>query len=109
MGKHLTPVEVCERLIGPPGAIGAACGLSEKATYLWRRASTGRDAGEIPSTSHMRALLAYSTARGLGLTSDHLIWGADEAEITAILDARDTPAPAFATRRKPRGQMQAAE
>lgn len=106
MGKHLTPMEVCERLIGPPGVIGAASGLSDKAAYQWRRASTGRDAGEIPSTSHMRALLAYSAARGLGLTPDHLIWGADAAEIAAILEARDTPPPAFTTRRRSRAQMQ---
>lgn len=109
MGNHLSPIEVCERLIGPPNVLGPICGLDRTATYLWRRASTGRDAGEIPSTSHMRALLAYSTARGLGLIGDHLIWGADAAEIDAILEARDTPAPAFTTRRKARGQMQAAE
>ena len=37
----------------------------------------------------MRRLLDLSDARGLGLTAEHLIRGADEAEIAAILAARE--------------------
>ena len=108
MGKHLTPTEVCERLIGPPQILGPLCGKGEKAAYLWRRASTGRDPGDIPSAPNMRALLAHSEAHALGLTAEHLILGATEAEVAAILAARATPAPAFTTRRRAAGPDQVA-
>ncbi|PZQ99913.1 MAG: hypothetical protein DI533_04585 [Cereibacter sphaeroides] len=87
MQKHLTPVEVCERLIGAPEKIAVICGLHEKSVYPWRRPSTGRDAGEIPSSRHMRLLLAYAAARNIPLTAEHLIWGAPAAEIEALLAA----------------------
>ncbi len=89
MGKHLTPLQVCERLIGPVPMLGSVCGLGEKAAYLWARGSKGRDAGDIPGSPNLRALLAHSAAHNLGLTADHLIWGAAEEEVAAILAARD--------------------
>lgn len=89
MGKHLTPLEVCERLIGPPAVLGVVCGLSIKATYIWRRPATGRAAGDIPSAPNMRNLLDHSDRLGLGLTANHLIRGASEDEIAAILAARN--------------------
>lgn len=88
MSNHLTPTEVCLRLIGPPSLIGEITGVDGKSPYQWHNGRGFRAAGDIPYTSHMRALLAYSAARNLGLTADHLIWGAPEADITAILDAR---------------------
>ena len=108
MGKHLTPTEVCEALIGPPQALGPICGYGTKAAYLWRRASTGRDPGDIPSAPNMRALLAHSDQHALGLTAEHLIHGASEAEIEAILATRAAPAPAFTTRRRAAGPDQVA-
>lgn len=115
MGKHLTPTEVCEQLIGAPQVLGPICGKGEKAAYLWRRASDGRAAGDLPSAIIMRALLAHSATHRLGLTAEHLIWGAEEAEIEAILAERGSQpqshpspatagegdaAPEFASRRK---------
>jgi hypothetical protein len=101
MGKHVTPTEVVERLIGKPDVIGKIAGVDGKAPYQWRTARGLRAAGDIPYTSHMRALLAHSTAHDLGLTADHLIWGASEAEIAAILAARTAPAlPDFQSRRE---------
>jgi hypothetical protein len=41
----------------------------------------------------MRALLAHSAARGLGLTAEHLLFGAADAEIAAILAARAAATP----------------
>ncbi len=109
MGKHLTPIEVCERLIGPPQELGQICGMGEKAAYLWRRSATGRDAGDIPSARHMRALLAYSETHGLGLTAEHLVRGAPEAEIEDILSSLGTLVrPSFRSRRKAQG-LEAAE
>lgn len=98
MTHNLTPMQVCERLIGKPEAIGLAAGLGDKAAYHWRSERKGRAAGDLPTASIMRALLAHSAAHGLGLTADHLIWGAPEDEIAAILATR-----------QPRNRMEAAE
>lgn len=93
-------MQCCERLIGPPEVLGPAIGYGLKAAYHWRREREGRRPGDMPSAEVMRLLLAHSTAQGLGLTADHLIWGAEEAEIAEILAARQTePAPAFTSRR----------
>ena len=99
MSKHLTPLEVCERLIGKPETVAEASGLHKKSAFPWRHASKWREAGDLPSAKVQRALLAHSAARNLGLTADHLIWGAPAAEIDAILSERDAPAPEFASRR----------
>lgn len=88
MTHNLTPMQVCERLIGKPEAIGMAAGLGEKAAYHWRNERKGRAAGDLPTTAIMRALLDHSAARGLGLTAEHLIWGASEDEVAEILAAR---------------------
>ncbi len=94
MGNHCTPLEVCQRLIEKIGdfgiieTIGTICGIHPKSPYQWRDAQGLRAAGDIPFASHMRRLLAHSAAHQLGLTAEHLIWGADEAEVEAILAAR---------------------
>jgi hypothetical protein len=92
MSDNLTPVEVCERLIGPLPELEKIVGYRPKAAYGWRRESHWRDAGDIPSPRLMRRLLAHSAAGNLGLTADHLIWGASEDEIAAVLTARAAPA-----------------
>ncbi|GAB1361794.1 hypothetical protein MASR1M32_10300 [Rhodobacter sp.] len=75
-------------------------GTHPKRPYGWRRGADGRDAGDIPSARHQRSLLAHSDAHALGLTAEHLIRGATEAEIEAILAARLAPPPAFVSRRR---------
>lgn len=95
MTQRLTPYEICTRLIGPPERISETCGFGPKSAYAWRFGTSTRDAGDLPSARTMRRLLAHSTANGLGLTENHLIWGADAAEIDAILAARpDVPSVA---------------
>lgn len=84
MSNHLTPMAICERLIGPPERLAGVVGTGAKAPYQWRRASDNRDAGDLPSPRHMRALLAFAAARGIPLTAEHLIWGGDAAEIEAL-------------------------
>lgn len=101
MKHELTPLEVCERLIGPLQVIAEVIGYGPTAPYLWEKPAKNRDAGDLPSSIIMRALLAHSDARRLGLTAEHLIWGADEAEIEAILAERGSqpqghPSPATA-------------
>jgi hypothetical protein len=99
MSNNLTPLEVSERLIAPLEELGPLCGLGLKAAYMWRNASKQRAAGDIAPV-YARRLLAHSARHGLGLTADHLIWGAPEDEIAAILAARaqtaatPTPPPA---------------
>jgi len=88
MRNDLTPLQVCERLIGGYPVLAAIVGYSEKAPYVWAKGGDTRDAGDIPSVRLMRAFLAHSDARALGLTADHLIRGADAAQIDAILAAR---------------------
>jgi hypothetical protein len=88
MTKNLTPLEVCERLIGPLEQLGRIVGYTDKALYIWRRQSKFHEQGDIRSARHMRALLAHSDRLGLGLTPLHLIEGAAEAEVEAILAER---------------------
>lgn len=80
MSSHLTPLRVCEALIGPLEKIGTAAGLTEKAPYRWRRSSANRDAGDIPQRP-ARRLLAYAAARGIPLNSDHILFGCTVAEV----------------------------
>lgn len=92
----LTPMQVCERLIGPPEVLGPAIGYGMKAGYHWRRERDGRRPGDLPSVEVLRRLLAHSAAHNLGLRAEHLIWGASEAEVAEILAARAQPSPAAA-------------
>ncbi len=87
MSAHLTPLQVCERLIAPLQELGPICGLNPKAAYTWQKVSEQRAPGDLPPV-HGRALLDHSDRHGLGLTAEHLIRGAGEAEVAAILAAR---------------------
>jgi len=88
MSKHLTPLAVCERLIGPIEDIAMISGRHRKSAYKWRHPSSGRDAGDIPSARDMRRLLDHSEQHGLGVTADHLVRGAPLEDIEAIELAR---------------------
>ena len=93
MSNDLTPLEVCERLIGPLPFLAEICGYVRTAGYIWRNGSTTRDKNDIPSARLMRSLLAYSDAHALGLTPAHLILGASDADVAAILAARSDTQP----------------
>jgi hypothetical protein len=95
MSNHLTPLEVCERLIAPLPELERIAGYRPKASYAWLRPSRDRASGEFPSVRLMQLLLDHSDAHRLGLTALHLIRGADEAEIAAILAARAPQPPAM--------------
>lgn len=92
MSQHLTPVQICERIIGPPEVLGRVCGTADKSPYGWRGASANRDAGDIPSSRHMRALLAHAAAKGLPLVADDLIWGLSEDDLARRLADHAIPA-----------------
>ena len=105
--QTLTPMQVVERLVGPPEVTGPAVGYGTKAAYHWRNPRTGRAAGDLPSAEVMRRLLAHSEAHGLGLTAEHLIRGATQAEVQDILSSLGTLVrPTFTSRRT---RMEAAE
>ena len=87
MSNHLTPLQVCERIIGSVELISRICGNDEKAGYQWRHARSNRDAGDFPSTRHLRAILAYAAKKGLPLEADWLIFGASEREVDLALQA----------------------
>lgn len=78
MSPHLTPFEICLRIIGAPEQIAKVCHTADKSPYGWRGASANRDAGDIPSARHMRALLAYAAAHDLPLVAEDLIFGISE-------------------------------
>jgi hypothetical protein len=84
-------MQVAERIIGPPEVIGRAIGMHPKLAYLFRKGSKTRDAGDLTSARHMRALLAYAVARGLPLTAHDLVWGAREDDVTARLALATRP------------------
>lgn len=94
MSGNLTPIQVAERLIGKPEALAVVSGYHPKSFYAFRQAAQNRDAGDFGSTRIQRALLAHSAAHGLGLTADHLIWGASETEVSEILSLRQVKAEA---------------
>ena len=84
-------MEVCLALIGRPEELSRIAGLGPKAAYGWRYGSKWRDDGDVGSARHMRALLAHARQHGIPLTAEHLIWGADAAEIEALLAAQAQP------------------
>jgi len=88
MSDHLTPVQVCERMIGPLPVLEGIVGYKPKAGYGWLRSSGGRDPGDFPSVRLMRRLLTHAGRHHIPLTADHLIWGADAAEIEALVANR---------------------
>ncbi|WP_284262516.1 hypothetical protein [Roseicyclus amphidinii] len=88
MTVNLTPLDVCKRLIGREEVLADICSVHAKAPYHWNRAAAYRDAGDVPSARYQRVLLRHSEQHKLGLTARHLIEGAPEAEIEAILAAR---------------------
>lgn len=91
MTLHLTPLAVLKRLIGSESVIAGICGVSDKAPYHWNRPAKGRPAGDLPGTPHQRKLLAHSKRHRLGLKARHLIEGASEREVAAILSERPAP------------------
>lgn len=85
--KHvnLTPAEVVARLIGPSSVVAEIVQRDRTAVVKWRNATLRRPAGSIPGDEEKRALLTYAQAHNIPLTAEHLIWGATEAELDALL------------------------
>lgn len=81
-------MQVSERLIGPPEVLGPIMGLSTKRPYAFRHPDGARDAGDFPSVRHIRALHRHSQKHGIGLTLEHLIYGATESQVADILASR---------------------
>lgn len=94
MSGNLTPLQVAERLIGRPETLAVVASYHPKSFYAFRQAAQNRDAGDFGSTRIQRALLTHSAAHGLGLTAEHLIWGAGEEAVAEILAARRVKAVA---------------
>lgn len=109
MSDHLTPVQVCERLIGPLAELERIVGYKPKAAYAWLRSSGDRDAGYFPSVRLMQRMLAHAAARKIPLTAEHLIWGADAAEIAELAANTAPPMAAFASSRVTPPAIEAAE
>lgn len=100
MSAHLTPLEVAECLIAPIDELGAITNHHEKTPHKWRKSSAWRDAGDIPHKA-ARQILRHSQKNKLGLTAEHLLFGAPRREIAALLDARGQTLPRHLRERLP--------
>lgn len=65
--------------------MGAALGYKEKAAYNWVNGSAWRSPGDMPPDANRKAL-AYAAKHKIPLTAEHLILGADRADIEALLE-----------------------
>lgn len=83
MSRHLTPLEVCERLIAPISKLGTALGGHEKYAYSLKRPSAWRDDGDLPPRAQRNAL-KFAEQHQIPLTAQHVIWGASEREIETL-------------------------
>lgn len=83
MSRHLTPLQVCERLIAPVKGLGVRLGFHPKSAYAWREGSRLRGPGDMPARANRRAL-EVAERIGAPLVARHLIWGASEDEIEAL-------------------------
>jgi hypothetical protein len=91
MSDHLTPMMVLERLFGRPEHIARIAAVHPKAPYQWRRASSTRRAGDLPSAAVQRIFLRRARAEGLDLDPVWLIEGAPAAAVEALLAERPAP------------------
>lgn len=64
------------------------CGIGINQVYRMKHGGRDRDPGDLTSPRHMRTLLTYSREHNLGLTAEHLIFGATQDEVDQILAAR---------------------
>lgn len=85
MSSHLTPLEVCERLIAPVAKLGLLAGMRTKSAYAWQHGSQWRDAGDLPPRVNRR-LLSFARGNGIPLTAEHLIFGAKRSDVENLLD-----------------------
>jgi hypothetical protein len=94
MGRHLTPVEVCERAFSNIEVLAQIIGRDSKTGYGWRRPSKFADAGDFRSMRHVRALHIHALQNNIPLKLEHLIYGASEDEVAALLAAAPPLPPA---------------
>lgn len=74
----VSPLEVVRRLIGADGVVAGIVSRDRSAVVKWRRR------GFVPSECQ-RDLLTFAGLNGIPLKAEHLIVGATEAEIDALL------------------------
>lgn len=85
MIDHLTPLAVCERLIGPKPELEKIAGYRPKAAYAWERTARHRAAGALPPRAQQE-LLKHIRKAGLPIPADWLIVG---APLTAVYKVAD--------------------
>jgi hypothetical protein len=90
MSNVFTPLQVAERLLNGIENVGIAAGRHEKAAYQWRYANATRLAGDFPSVEVIRTLFHEARRQGFPLELAHLIFGATEDEVAAIIAGRTT-------------------
>ncbi len=84
MSDHLTPLQVCESLIGPFPDLERIAEYRPKAAYAWRRPAPNRRAGWLPPAVNEKFLI-HLEAKGYsrGQAAAWLILGASPEEIAS--------------------------
>ncbi|MCB1349827.1 MAG: hypothetical protein KDK11_14760 [Maritimibacter sp.] len=85
MIDHLTPLAVCERLIGPKPELERIAGYRPKAAYGWERSARTRAGGGLPPRAQ-QAILKHIREQRLPIPADWLIEGATLKEVYQVLD-----------------------
>lgn len=86
MSDNLTPLAVCERLIGTKPELAALCGYDRTAAYHWDRPAKDRPAGHLPLAVQSR-LWRHVKAKKLPIPGHWLIEGAPLKDVLAARDA----------------------
>lgn len=84
MTCQLTPYEVCLRICGSPERLAPIFGVGSTAPYRFANASKWRDAGDLLAR-YQRRFLVWAVDQGLDVPAAWMIFGADEAEVAALL------------------------
>lgn len=86
MSSYLTPLEVCQKLIGPLDRLAHIAGVTAKSPYHWKRPSKTRAAGHLPPNV-LVAMLAHVEGRRLPVTARDLVLGMSEDEMEQRISA----------------------
>lgn len=83
MSDHLTPLQVCEAVIGPLPVLERIAGKRPKAGYAWRREAHNRRSGDLTPDA-MRRIWRHVERNKLPIKPEWLIAGAPRSEVDAV-------------------------
>lgn len=91
MDAKMTPVDVAAAAFGGLSKVAPAVGQHRTRGWHWKKGKgVSRPAGDFPSLKVVRDVRAAAAARGIDLPVAWLVYGAPEAEVSALLAAAQT-------------------